>query len=144
MEKLTKVAESNHKLVAGHAAEESACQLLLSKGYRILDRNFRCKMGEIDIIAQDGPVLCFVEVRSREHAKHSDPKASIRADKQTKLIRASTFYLQKKYYRNIPICRFDVIGVIGYGPDQRMSLIKNAFEMRIEPRRRSGNPWQSY
>lgn len=144
MEELTKVTKSNHKLVAGHAAEESACQLLLSKGYQILDRNVRCKMGEIDIIAWEGSILCFVEVRSRENNKHSDPKASVRSHKQTKLIRAATFYLQQQFRGCIPTCRFDVIGIVGYGSNQRLELIKNAFELRIEPRRRSGNPWQAY
>ncbi|MBL4819168.1 MAG: YraN family protein [Deltaproteobacteria bacterium] len=144
MEKLTKVTKLNHKLVAGHQAEESAVRLLLSKGYRILDRNVRYKMGELDIIATDGPVLCFIEVRSRHNQKHSDPKASVRVDKQTKLIRAATLYLKKKYGQKMPRCRFDVVGVTGYGVMQKLELIKRAFELRVEPRRRTGNPWQAY
>lgn len=144
MENTPKVPKSNHKLVAGHAAEESAVKLLLSKGYKIIARNVRYKAGELDIIASDGQVLCFVEVRSRENRKHSNPKASVRNDKQTKLIRAAMLYLQKNYRQKRPLCRFDVIGVTGYGPGQQLELIKHAFELRISPRRISGNPWQAY
>lgn len=143
MEKLAEIAKSNHKLEAGHAAEESACQLLLSKGYEIVARNIRYKFGEIDIIAKDGPVLCFVEVRSRENSRFTDPKASIRRDKQEKIIRSAALYMQKNY-KSPPLCRFDVIGIIGYGCMQKLELIKNAFQLSIQPSRRSGNPWQAY
>lgn len=143
MEKLTEVTKSNHKLEAGHAGEESACQLLLSKGYEIIDRNIRYKFGEIDIIAKDGPVLCFVEVRSRENSRFSNPKASIRSEKQAKIIRSAALYLQKNF-KSPPLCRFDVISIVGYGVMQQQDLIKNAFQMQIQPRRRTGNPWQAY
>lgn len=143
MEKLTEIAKSNHKLNAGHHAEESACQLLLSKGYEIIARNVRYKFGEIDIIAKQNQILCFIEVRSRENSRFSDPKSSIRRDKQEKIIRSARFYLQK-HYKTPPSCRFDVISIIGYGCMQKQELIQNAFQLSIEPRRRSGNPWQAY
>ncbi len=143
MEKLAEISKSNHKLEAGHAGEESACQLLLSKGYQIITRNTRYKFGEIDIIAQDGPVLCFIEVRSRENSRFTDPKASIRRDKQEKIIRSAALYLQKNY-KSPPLCRFDVVSIIGYGCMQKLELIKNAFQLSIQPRRRTGNPWQAY
>ncbi len=144
MENTPKVSKSNHKLVAGHAAEESAVKLLLSKGYKIIARNVRYKAGELDIVAKDGDALCFVEVRSRQNQKHSNPKSSVRNDKQTKLIRAAMLYLQKNFRGARPPCRFDVIGVTGYGPGQQLELIKHAFELKISPRRSSGNPWQAY
>src|SRR3989338_327839 len=97
MEKQTEVTKSNHKRSAGHSAEESACQFLLSKGYEIIARNITYKFGEIDIIAKQKNILCFVEVRSRENNRYTDPKASIRRDKQEKIIRASMLYLQKNY-----------------------------------------------
>lgn len=131
------------KQEAGQAAEESACQLLLSKGHQIIARNVRYKFGEIDIIAKDGPVLCFVEVRSRENSRLTDPKASIRRNKQEKIIRSASLYLQKNY-KSLPLCRFDVISIVGYGCMQKQELIKNAFQISIQPRKRSGNPWQAY
>ena len=134
---------SNSRIESGHAGEESACQLLLSKGYEIITRNVRYKFGEIDIIAKDGSILCFVEVRSRENSRFTDPKASIRADKQAKIIRSAALYLQKNY-KTPPLCRFDVVSIIGYGCMQKQELIKNAFQLSIEPRRRSGSPWQAY
>lgn len=143
MEELTGITKSNHKLQAGHLGEESACKLLLSKGYHIIERNVRYRFGEIDIIATDGPILCFVEVRSRENSRFTNPMASIRRDKQEKIIRSASLYLQKKY-KNIPPCRFDVVSIVGYGCMQELELIRNAFELWISPRKRAGNPWQAY
>lgn len=131
------------KQETGQAAEESACGLLLSKGYQIITRNVRYRFGEIDIIARDGPILCFVEVRSRENSRYGNPKASIRRDKQEKIIRSASLYLQKNY-KSPPLCRFDVISIVGYGCMQKLELIQNAFQLSIQPRKRSGNPWQAY
>ena len=115
----------------------------MSKGYEIIARNITYKFGEIDIIAKQKNILCFVEVRSRENNRYTDPKASIRRDKQEKIIIASMLYLQKNY-KTPPPCRFDVVSVIGYGCLQKQELVQNAFQMWISPRKRTGNPWQAY
>ena len=143
METRPSIAKSDHKRSAGHRSEQSACELLLSKGYQIVARNVRFKAGEIDIIAKDGSILCFIEVRSRENSRFLNPKASVHQLKQKKIIKAASLYLQKHYLR-FPICRFDVISIIGYGPLQEIELIQNAFEMTSSPCRRNQSPWQAF
>ncbi|MBH2006720.1 MAG: YraN family protein [Myxococcaceae bacterium] len=138
---MTEVTESNHKLNAGHWAEEEACTLLLSKGYRIVARNVRYKVGEIDIIAWDKNTLCFVEVRSRSNKNFMDPKFSIQKAKQIRIIRSAQLYLQK-YFPRPPQCRFDVVSVIGNPEESEFEFIQGAFELTETGSK--GSPWKTY
>ena len=74
------------------------------------ERNFRCKAGEIDIIAKEGEVLAFVEVKSRMRDNFGAPAEYVDARKQAKLLKAASFYL-KSFGSNPPVCRFDVVEV---------------------------------
>jgi putative endonuclease len=95
----------------GHQVESCACHYLESNGLRLVDKNFSCKIGEIDLIMRDGETLVFVEVRYRAKAKYGDSLASITRSKQNKIIRAAKYYLQQNdLYDKVP-CRFDVIAV---------------------------------
>lgn len=127
----------------GQEAEDKACALLRSKGFVILARNVSYRVGEIDIIAKDGSVLCFVEVRSRNTAHFGTPQATIRNDKQARLIKAAALYL-KQNGGPLPFCRFDVVAITGYADTAKIEHIPNAFEMPISPRSRRGSPWQAY
>lgn len=77
----------------------------------LVERNFRCKGGEIDLIMQQGDVLVFIEVRLRADRSHGGAAASVTPAKQRKLILAAQHYLQR--YRMQPACRFDVIAIDG-------------------------------
>lgn len=110
----------------GEAAERSAEELLEKKGYRILTRNYRCRHGEIDIVAEDNDVLVFVEVRSRRTDQFGDPLETVDIVKQTRITRTARHYLstQKKPDRSV---RFDVIGIVNE-PSIRVTLVRGAFE----------------
>tara|TARA_R100000005_G_scaffold96472_1_gene83671 strand:- start:4452 stop:4811 length:360 start_codon:yes stop_codon:yes gene_type:complete len=93
----------------GDRYEELAASWLLAQGWQILQRNFRCKLGEIDIIALHHGQLVFVEVRARSNPRFSSAAASVDRRKQQKLLRAARFFLQcSTRWQNMP-CRFDVL-----------------------------------
>ena len=94
---------------SGDQFEELASQYLLEHGLRIVDRNFRCKVGEIDIIALHNEHLVFVEVRARSNARFAGAAASVDRRKQTKLVRSASMYLQMSPQWAAMACRFDVI-----------------------------------
>ena len=91
----------------GIAAEELAAHYLAERGLAIVGRNYRCRLGEIDLIARDGDMLVFVEVRLRSSARFGGALASITAIKQRKLIAAAGLYLSR--LPRTPRCRFDAI-----------------------------------
>ena len=86
---------------AGAIAEDFAVSFLSKKGYKILDRNFRSKFGEIDIIALHGNVLVFVEVKSRRSDKFGVPQLAVGAKKQEKLSKIALYYLKEKRLHEI-------------------------------------------
>lgn len=93
----------------GQAAEQRALQFLQERGCRLVLANFQCKVGEIDLIVRDGPVLVFVEVRERAGATHGGAAASITRVKIGRLVRAAQTYLQR--CPSVPPCRIDVIAI---------------------------------
>ena len=94
----------------GYNYEERAARWLTEReGLQLLERNFRTKTGEIDIVAVDDGCLVFVEVRSRSHARYASAAASVDRRKQQKLLRTAQGYLQRRpELAHLP-CRFDVI-----------------------------------
>lgn len=92
---------------SGVAAEELAARYLAAQGLRVIARNYRCRFGEIDLIAKDGEALVFVEVRLRRSGRFGGALASITHAKQTKLIATARCYLSG--LRSEPSCRFDAI-----------------------------------
>jgi len=97
------------KQAAGNRGEDDALAHLARHGLQLVERNFRCKPGEIDLIMRDGDSLVFVEVRQRASASHGGAAASITPAKQKRLVRAAQLYLQR--YRRLPPCRFDVVAI---------------------------------
>lgn len=99
------------KQEAGQRGEDAALAYLQRQGLVLVERNFLCKGGEIDLIMREGDVLVFVEVRLRKGRSHGGAAASVTPAKQRKLIVAAQHYLQR--YRMPPACRFDVIAIEG-------------------------------
>jgi putative endonuclease len=104
----------------GSAGEDEALAYLQERGLRLVERNFRCKTGEIDLIMADGDSLVFIEVRRRANSAFGGAAASVTSAKQQKLLRAAQFYLLR--FRAVPACRFDVIAIEGGA----LNWIKNA------------------
>ncbi len=108
---------------AGIEGENIATEYLEKSGYKILERNFSSKTGEIDIIAQDKNCIVFVEVKSRDNLKFGYPVESITLSKAKKTVRTAECYLLYKKKQN-SLCRFDVIEVLR----GEVNHIKNAFD----------------
>lgn len=114
---------------SGAKYEDQAVTLLEAQGLRMLERNFRGKTGEIDIIAQDGDQLVFVEVRSRSNPLFESAAGSVNLRKQQRVVRTAQLFLQRRpHWANMP-CRFDVIA---FEPPQsgtrpRIRWIRGAF-----------------
>ena len=95
----------------GHQYELAASAYLRRRKLALVDQNFRCKGGEIDLIMRDGDTLVFVEVRQRGAASHGGAAASITPAKIRRLVRAAQFYLLR--FPVTPPCRFDVVAIDG-------------------------------
>lgn len=112
----------------GRKGEKAALSFLRKKGYKILERNFRCRFGEIDIVAKKEDRIVFVEVRSRENLNLGHPEESLTYTKKKRLTKLALFYLSCHRLENIP-CRFDVVAVVfEKGRIKNIHLVKNAFE----------------
>lgn len=112
------------RLEQGAAAERDAAQLLVAAGYQIVERNFRCKAGEIDLIARDAGVLVFVEVRSRSDDEHGHAAEMVRRCKQRRVIRVARYYVAAAAPQ-FEHCRFDVVAITG----DEVTLLKDAFRV---------------
>lgn len=108
----------------GTSYEKKAGAFLREKGYQILEYNYRCRIGEIDIIAKDGAYLVFVEVKYRKNAKKGYPIEAVGLRKQQKISMVASYYCMQKGVWNQVLCRFDVVAVLG----EEMTLFQNAFE----------------
>lgn len=108
----------------GDLAERRAAQHLEKLGYKILKRNYTCRLGEIDLIAQDGEVLVFVEVRTRRRDKYGEAVETISAQKIKKISHAARHFLLR-YHLEERACRFDVVTIQGDGDPEHL---KDAFE----------------
>ena len=95
----------------GATGERIAAKALKRKGYRILAKNYRCPIGEIDLIAWDAGTIVFVEVKSRASDKHAYPEVNVTRQKQRQVARVARFYIQHKSAHEYP-ARFDVVSVL--------------------------------
>jgi putative endonuclease len=116
------------RISTGKRGEELAAAHLAGAGYRIIERNYRCLLGEIDIVAEEGETLVFVEVKSRRSAAYGDPQQAVGYQKQKKISRIAAHYLQEKRLCN-RAARFDVVAVKLLPGQVQIELIRNAFEV---------------
>ncbi len=116
------------RLSKGRLGEDAAASFLTKEGYKIVERNFRCPLGEIDIVAVDKGVLVFVEVKTRSSNKFGLPEEAVNRRKQHQMTKAAQFYISRKKLFNSP-ARFDVVAVILSGEKIDVRVIRNAFEI---------------
>jgi putative endonuclease len=119
----------NNRQRLGQSGEETVARYLEKNGYTILIKNYRCKIGEIDIIARDGADLVFIEVKTRSGLGYGSPAAAVTLRKQRQITRAAQWYLAEQQFFDVP-ARFDVISVL-YGETNRQQIdhINNAFDL---------------
>ena len=114
------------RLSFGLFGEELACQELERRGYVILDRRYRTKHGEIDIIARHGDYLVFVEVKARQDGSFGDPEEAVTLRKQQQMVWMATDYLAR-HVTGEGACRFDVVGINTLTDPPSVIVIQDAF-----------------
>jgi len=112
---------------SGAQWEKTAEAFLLSKGLKLLHRNFYSRFGEIDLIMEDSETLVFVEVKYRKSKQHGSGADAVTFHKQGKISRTAAWYLAKNPRRAACVCRFDVISIDPGYKDQGINWIKSAF-----------------
>ena len=111
----------------GSKGEDRAARFLVKQGYKILERNYRTRSGEIDLIAMHEGEVVFVEVKTRTSDAFGAPELAVTPQKRRKMIKAALGYIKYKTLHQVP-CRFDVVAI--RADDERgVELIRNAFEM---------------
>ncbi len=112
----------------GKKGEDIAVAYLKSRGYQIIERNYRCPLGEIDVVARDRDTIVFVEVKSRKSQEFGDPQLAVVKGKQKKISRISLMYLKEKHLYPCD-ARFDVVAIKMLPDGNTIDLIQNAFEL---------------
>ncbi len=119
---------SLHNKTLGSEGEALAAAYLEGHRYKVLERNFRCRGGEIDIVARDGKTIVFVEVKARKDRQYGPPQLAVTHFKQRQISKASLTWLAKN--RQLETCaRFDVISITFTGQLPQIEHIPNAFEL---------------
>jgi putative endonuclease len=114
----------------GEKGEDIALRFLKKRRYRILERNYRCRHGEIDIIARQGKTLAFIEVKTRSSENMYHPFEQIHWRKQRQISKVALSYLIHKRLENSE-ARFDVVGILVHPDKVSVELIKDAFDLNF-------------
>jgi len=122
------MARNDGKLLLGKEGERVAEQYLKKKGYKVVERNYRCAGGELDLIVLDRRVVVFVEVKTRTGHSFGTPLEAVEFRKQRKMIQAAQFFLTAKRLHQRD-ARFDVVGISWPGGEPLVEHIENAFEL---------------
>jgi putative endonuclease len=113
----------------GKRGEEVALRFLKENGYRILQTNYVCKLGEVDIIAREKDTLAFIEVKTRTSMTFGPPQLAVNASKQMQLSKAALSFIKEKRLEEMK-ARFDVVAIL-LGPEgDKIELIRDAFDSR--------------
>ena len=115
------------KVSKGKEAEAEAVKFLKGRGYRIMERNYRCPFGEVDLVAKDGDTIVFVEVKSNSTSDFGPPKGRVDSRKQRRIIRSSLHYLTRHRLTDLHV-RFDVVSIEFRDGSVTTELVKDAFE----------------
>lgn len=110
----------------GLRGEQLACDALAERGYEVVERRYRTRAGELDIIARHGDYLVFVEVKARQDRDFGDPEEAVTSQKQQKMLWMATDYLTRSGCGDVP-CRFDVVAVCTEVDPPLVTVIEDAF-----------------
>lgn len=119
---------SKSHLYLGKSGEDLAVKLLKERGYKILKRNYKTKLGEIDIVASDRDTIAFIEVKTRQSERFGLPQEAISGLKQRQIAKAALCFLKEKKFLDRK-ARFDVVSVVCQDERPKIDLLQNAFEL---------------
>jgi len=111
----------------GARGEDLAISELKGHGYKIIERNYRCRHGEVDAIARDGDTLVFVEVKTRSEDSFGSPLEAVTVSKRRKISTLARWYVASRHLEEVPV-RFDVVAVDVSGAKPEITLIRSAFD----------------
>jgi putative endonuclease len=117
---------SRARVTFGKTGEDLACGELERRGYAIIARRHRCRSGELDIIARDGPTLVFVEVKARGGRAFGDAAEAVTWQKQQRIVRLASEYMMRHHLHESR-CRFDVVSIQFDGGRPVIEVFQNAF-----------------
>ena len=118
---------SRERKEKGARGEDLAATFLRRQGYRILERNYRCPLGEMDIIAREGKTVVFIEVKTRSTDRFGPPQAAVGPQKQRRMTSVALCYLKARGWLEVP-ARFDIAAVSTREAKETVTLYKNAFD----------------
>ena len=119
---------TKERIALGKFGEDLARERLEDLGYRILKTNYRCPLGEIDLVARDGDVVVFVEIKTRKNESLGQVKEAVNRKKQTKISKVALAYMKSNNLWGSK-ARFDVVAIRLIDGKKEIEIIKNAFEL---------------
>jgi len=123
------VKPGTQKKELGKKGEDLALRFLKKNGYRIFERNYVCKMGEVDIIAKEKDTLAFIEVKTRTSTAFGPPQLAVNSAKQMQLSKVALYFLKEKGIEDVK-ARFDVVAILLGPKGPEIELIRDAFDVR--------------
>jgi len=117
---------SRHRVALGKTGEDLACNELERRGYAIIARRHRCRSGELDIVARDGPTLVFVEVKARDSHAFGDAAEAVTWQKRQRIVRLASEYVMRHHLSDTA-CRFDVVSIQFDEGRPVIEVFQNAF-----------------
>lgn len=124
---MNKQQRQQSHLLKGREGENMAANYLKKIGYKIVEKNYHCKFGEVDIIALDKEILTFIEIKTRSSRKHIPPEFTVTKRKQGKIKKTAEHYIGKHRITSRD-CRFDIVAITMEKDANTINLYKNAFE----------------
>jgi putative endonuclease len=119
---------TKERIALGKFGEDLARERLKDLGYRILKENYRCSLGEIDLVARDGDVLVFVEIKTRKNQSLGQVKEAVNRKKQSQLSKVALAYMKSNNFWGSK-ARFDVVAIRLIDGEKEIEIIKDAFEL---------------
>lgn len=117
------------KKLLGARGEDLAVRYLRKKGYKVIERNYHCPWGEIDLVARERDTLVFIEIKSRSSSEFGLPQDAVDRFKQRKLIQVARAYIHEHHVRESIMARFDVVAIQLTPSGPKIEIIKDAFHV---------------
>ncbi|MCX5879107.1 MAG: YraN family protein [Deltaproteobacteria bacterium] len=119
---------TRERLELGKEGEDLALRKVESLGYKCIARNYRCSLGELDLVARDGETLVFIEIKTRKGKSLDYAKEAVHARKQRQMSKVALAYMKRNGCEDAK-ARFDVVVIHQKGPDKEIEVIRNAFDL---------------